>query len=446
MKETMLTAGGLATVLAFVIGVSAPALAADKELLDILLANGAIDQEQYDRLLAKEEIEKADVEEVVTTLDSSGFRVKSSDGDYSIKIGTRLHAEMSTHRGSLPDGIAPVNGSELRRARIETSGTFHDNWNWAAEVDIADNLTAVKDFWLGYTTADGTKLSFGSQKQPYSLVVEMSSNDIPFIERSIDNFILLPFADRAVGLRAEKSGKNWFAAGGVFGETVNPNITDDDEGWGISGRFVYSPIIEDGQVLHLGLRAMKRAPSSADPSYRIRDETTHMSSLRIIDTGTIDDVDSNTLAGFEAAYALGPFSVVGEYTALETDRIGQPTLNFDSWSVYGTWSITGESRADAYRIDSGEFKRLKPGADFNPANGTWGAWELALRYATIDLNDGDIVGGEEDVVTTGLNWYMNNNVRLMVEWSRIVGTDGTTELRDAAEGLNIYQFRAQYTF
>ncbi len=299
-----------AALFAAALSIAPSAQSADKELLDILLANGAINQEQYTRLLQKEEIDRKDVDEVVATLDSGGFNVKSADGAYSIKIGTRLHAEMSTHSGDLPDGDDPVNGSELRRARIETKGTFHDSWSWAGEVDFADNSTSVKDFWLGYQTAGGTKISFGSQKQPYSLVVEMSSNDIPFSERSIDNFLLLPFADRAVGLRVEKAGEHWFAAGGIFGEAVNPNVTFDDEGWGLSGRFVYSPIIEDDQVLHLGVRALVREPSSALNSIRIRDETTHMSGLRIVDTGLIAGVDRADLAGIEAAYALGPFSVV----------------------------------------------------------------------------------------------------------------------------------------
>ena len=134
-------------------------------------------------------------------------------------------------------------------ARNRGGRLFHDVWSWAAEVDFADNATSKKDFWLGYETDGGTKISFGSQKQPYSLVVEMSSNDIPFIERSVDNFLLLPFGmDRAVGLRVENSGDHWFAAGGVFGESVNPNNVLSDEGWGLSGRYVYSPIIEDDRV------------------------------------------------------------------------------------------------------------------------------------------------------------------------------------------------------
>lgn len=427
------------------IGSTGTAYAADKELLDILLANGAINQEQYGRLLEKDKLLAADVNEVVTKLDRGGLRLTSTDGQFAIKIGTRLHAEASAHRGNLAPGSDANDGSELRRARFETAGKFAGNWNWAAEVDFADNDANVKDFWLGYTTKNGTKLSFGHQKQPYSLVIEMSSNDIPFIERSVDNFLLLPFVDRAVGFRAERAGRKWFAAAGIFGEAVSPGA-GSDEGWGMSGRFVYSPIIEDDQVLHLGIRASLRAPSTDVDSFQIKDETTHLSNLAIVDSGQITAVDRVSLTGLEAAYALGAFSVAGEYTLLASERDGQPNLDFDGWNIFSTWSLTGESRASAYRIDAGEFKRLTPASEFDMDNGSWGAWELALRYANINLNDGLFVGGEESVLTSALNWYPNTNVRFMLEWSRILDTDSSTPLRDTADGLDIFQFRTQYTF
>jgi spermidine/putrescine-binding protein len=63
-----------------------PSAAADKELLDILLSNGAIDQAQYEELLAKEELTKEDA--VAVTLDKKGFRLKS--------------AQASGHSGDLP--------------------------------------------------------------------------------------------------------------------------------------------------------------------------------------------------------------------------------------------------------------------------------------------------------------------------------------------------------
>ncbi len=445
---TRTTVSRLLAIAALALGLSMPAFtaAADQELLDILLANGAITQEQYDRLIQKEAIDKEDVKEVVTSLDSGGLSIESGDGDFSIEIGARLHAQAAVHQGDLPAGNEPVDGTELRRARIETNGTFHGNWQWVGEVDFADNRVSIKDFWLGYKTEGGTLLSFGHQKQPYNLSLEESSNDIPFIERSIDNYLVAPFADRAIGFRVQNSGAHWFAAGGIYGDSVSPGSATDDEGWGIVGRFVYSPIVEADRVLHLGVRALLRSPSRDDPTYRVRDETTHMSNLRIVDTGTVGSVDRNIMTGVEAAYAQGPFSIVGEYSMLDTERDGLTGLNFDGWSVYATWSLTGESRAASYRMNSGEFKRLKARNDFSPANGTWGAWEVALRYASLDLNDAEIIGGEEEALTTALNWYLNPNVRLMLEWSRIMYTDGSSALRDAADGLNIFQFRTQYTF
>ena len=57
-----------------------------------------------------------------------------------------------------------------------------------------------------------------------------------------------------------------------------------------------------------------------------------------------------------------------------------------------------------------------------------------------------LTGGDETVLTSAINWYLNPNVRLMFEYSNILETDGSNTLRDVAEGLGIFQFRSQYTF
>jgi len=345
----------------------------------------------------------------------------------------------------LPSGIEATDGTELRRARIETSGKFYGDFKWAAEVDFADNNVGIRDFKIGYTGIDNTTVYIGNQKQPYSLSVEMSSNDIPFIERSIDNNLIIPFTDRALGVRVDTWGENWFLAAGVFGEGVNSN-RDDDEGAGAAARFVYAPVIEDRRALHLGVRAAIRTPSASTEAFRIRDETTHQSNLAIVDTGTIGDIDQAILFGAEAAFAIDQFSLTGEYNTVTLERDGAQDLDFESWHVYGAWTLTGESRASTYAIKSGEFKRIHPAEPFDLEEGHWGAWEIAVRYANIDLNDGSFTGGEESVLTTALNWYLNRNMRLMLEYSTILDTDESSLLRDEAEGLDIFQFRTQYTF
>lgn len=453
----------LTTMLAIagcLLSVPRPSAAADKALLDVLLANGTLTREQYEALLDDDEPAAEDAADPRVRLDESGFSVRSSDGEFAIDIGARLHADFTQHGGDADTGRPAVDGTELRRARIELGGTFHGDWRWAAETDLADDRTEVKDFWLRYTGLAGVDLTVGHQKQPYSLDVEMSSNDIPFTERGIDIFLIAPFVDRAIGIRADASGERWFAAAGIYGESVAPGglfgesegidpLVAGDEGRGAAGRFIYAPTIATDRVLHLGFRAAYREPAdNPGPlrTLRIRDETTDFSNLSVVDTGFISNVRDATLFGPEAAWVRGPFSVYGEYNDARIGRgAGEADLSFASWHVAATWSLTGESRAAAYEIDAGEFKRLSPARPFRRGDGG-GAWELAVRYSALDLNDGAFVGGSEKALTAGANWYVNDNVRMLLDWTHIVETDASNAIREGAEGMDIFRARAQFTF
>jgi phosphate-selective porin OprO/OprP len=415
-----------------------PAAAADKELLDVLLANGAIHQEQYEQLLEKEELTPEDVRKVIVTMDSKGFRVRSSDGAFGIKLGARLHADASGHAG--PSSSQPNNGTEIRRARLYLKGTVWEDFLFQAEADFADNKVALKDFLVGYAGASWGEFTVGHQKQPFSLALEMSSNDIPFVERGTDTDLVTPFVDRAIGFRGDVSGERWFVTGGFYGDTADADA-NGNEGWGSTLRGVWAPILGEEHVLHLGARGAFRDPD--DEEVRIRSETDHLSSLYPVDTGTLMNVDGVYLVGPEAAIACGPFSLVGEYYHAFLDRSGAANLGFDGWHVEATWSLTGESRAASYRISSGEFKGLRPARNFSFRDGGWGSWEVATRFASIDLNDEDVSGGRQGVYTLGLNWYLNPALRVLFNWSRIV--DGHS-LVAGDEGLNVFQGRVDFHF
>src|SRR5690606_2760811 len=98
---------------------------------------------------------------------------------------------------------------------------------------------------------DGIGITAGRVKQPYSLALETSWNDLPLGERGIDAALIAPFVDRAVGVRIAPSRGRWFAAAGGSGARAG----DSGSGWGTAARFVYAPVAETSRVVHLAVRA-----------------------------------------------------------------------------------------------------------------------------------------------------------------------------------------------
>ena len=384
---------------------------ADQELLDILLSNQAITQLQYEQLMEKESLKKSDLAKIDFAR-GSGLQVISSDGDFEVEIGGRLQLDMTDHSYDPRLGADPVSGSQVRRGRIEIDGVFDKNWGYAAEFDYAKNKVAIKDLKLGYESSEGATYYIGHQKQPYSLSLEMSSNDLPFVERSVDNFLVAAFTDRAIGGRFENHGNNWFIAGGIYGDSLKSGSTNGDEGWGSAGRFIVAPILEDNRVLHLGVRSAYRSIDVSTPTVTIKDQTTDFSNLNIVNTGSLPDLESATLFGPELAASFGPLYFTAEHSTAKLSRRNKDSVEFTGWNAAVTLNLTGESHASSYRLNSGEFKGIKPAKYFDLSNGGIGAWELSARYASVDLNDGDITGGKEDALSLGVNWYINQNVRV----------------------------------
>ena len=68
-----------------------------------------------------------------------------------------------------------------------------------------------------------------------------------------------------------------------------------------------------------------------------------------------------------------------------------------------------------------------PSRPFSLTGDSWGAWELVARYTDTDLNWhrpasvastaqlAGILGGDERIVALGVNWYLNRNVRVMLD-------------------------------
>ena len=427
--------------------------ATDKELLDILLANQKISKAQYDYLMDKEKMSEADKKELassdVEVSLKKGLKIQTKDGDMKFQVGGRLHAQ-AAYNGD--NTLGANDGTEIRRGRLFVKGVLFKDFNFKAQYDFADNKVGVKDLFVSYSGLDWFDITVGHQKQTYSLQLMMSSNDMPFVERSIDNAFAEALTDRAIGVRFDSEGDIWSVQTGFYGGSVGASDkSTDDEGWGYTARGILAPIHTENQLVHLGGAVAYRVPDDqadvGDSPVRFRSETTHMSNLYLVDTGEIEGVSNIVLASAEGAFVHGPFSLVGEYHHAFVNRDGNSDLDFNGWHVESTWSLTGESRAASYELKYGVLKYLKPAKSFSLKNGGIGAWELAARIAEIDLNDGPIDGGKELAFTGGINWYLNNNVRVMADYSKVLDLEGGKyDGNSAAEDLDIVELRTQLTF
>lgn len=431
--------------------------AADKELLDILLENGSINKSQYSKLLKKETISKNDVDKIIVKLNKKGLQFETADKEFKLKIGARLHADASFHSGDNDLDSAPAtNGTEIRRARIYLKGVMWNDFKYISEFDFADNDVAVKDLSVTYTGLDWLDITVGNQKQAISMELQESSNDIMFTERSLVNTITGAAFDRAIGLHFKSSGKNWSAQIGAYGESVKPSKVEGDEGWGMSSRVTYAPINTKNQVVHIGAYGGFRETNDQNDilnggkDTRFSYETTHLSNLKLTDTGKISGSENLSIAGFEAAYMQGPFSVQGEYAYSWLTRDGAPSVDFNAFYVQTGWTLTGESRS--YKGSDGEFKRLKPAKNFSlKSDGGWGALELAARYDQADMTSGSVAGGSEKAVTVAINWYLNENVRLMADYRRAFDVTPSSNFANETdvgnlEEIDTFSLRGQWAF
>ncbi|ORU93238.1 MAG: porin [Cycloclasticus sp. symbiont of Bathymodiolus heckerae] len=452
----------LALAAAIIAGLSTQAQAGSElsTLLMLLHENGTITTEQYKRVLAEanatEQKNVAEKQELQAALDEAtnvkvsvgkgGLAVKTRDGSFTTKIGGRMQLDSGWYgEDRSGSGSTLGDGTELRRARLYMKGTIYNDWFYKFEYDFANNSSSgttakgITDIWLGYNGFDfeGLSVKVGHFRDPFMLQDAVSDNNTQFTERaSIDAFT----AGRHIGAMASIDRKHWTAALGVFGESASKSGGSDDEGWGTAGRVTWMPINEKGSLIHLGLAADYRSTRSNDVRFKQQPET-HVTGVNFVDTGTLTDVDNYLTLGAELAVVQGRFSGQTEYVRVKLDRDTASDPTFDGWYAQAGWFLTNDTRP--YSFKGAKFKGVKPKSIVG--KGGIGAWEVALRYSTIDLNDGGIVGGEMDNLTLGLNWYPTAGLRVSANYIKMLEMDREGSELDNEEA-DIMQLRGQWAF
>ncbi|MGQ9575339.1 MAG: OprO/OprP family phosphate-selective porin [Thermoguttaceae bacterium] len=401
------------------------------------------------------------IEKLERALKASADRQARAAGRPTVSVGGRMFLdwawfnENSASRAAFGDA---QDATFFRATRLHAEGDLFDVFGYKVEMDFAgrdnadEQLTVFKDVYLGIKDLPylGT-VRVGHFKEPFSLEELTSQRFITFMERSLPD-ILVPA--RNVGAMAinhtQTENATW--AFGVFRQMGDapPFRQDDDGGTAFTARATwlawYDQASGGAGLLHLGVGY--RYLDFDDPVQRIRQRPEIGIGPRVVDTGWFgDNVDAHYF-GPEIALVYGPFSVQAEWVAAHYDRTGGAAeADFNGMYIYVSYFLTGEHRV--YRRSEGRFDRVRPYENFfrvrtgegSIATGR-GAWEVAYRYSNLDLHDIEaaVLGGYAADHTFGVNWYLNPNMRIMLNYIH------TNASLNYEAPLDIFAMRAQFDF
>jgi phosphate-selective porin OprO/OprP len=387
------------------------------------------------------------------------------------------------------------NGVNARRARIGVVGKFFGDWDYALIYDFAGS----SDGFAGTASAGGTSVGFlpggglsgienaylsykgirpfggqlaiegGYMKTLYTLDEAMSSNDILFLERASSQVIA---ANIAAGDGRSVFGARWYndifwagayatgpSAGAIHSaSSTNPNGTTEQ--FGATARVAGQLISGNGYSLHLGADAefLIRPPHNlVDNSFTLKlsdRPELRIDPTAIIDTGSITGVSGAQVYSAEAAATYGPLFFQGEYFWFNVARNnlpGLPALKFEGGYAEASLVLTGETHP--YIPATAAYGGIIPANPFSLWGGGWGAWEIAGRVGTMNLNNqlgtaNGVAGGSQTIYTAGLNWYVNGNVRFMFNYlhGNIAKQISPTNNGDAGAKFDAFAMRTQVAF
>ena len=338
--------------------------------------------------------------------------------------------------------LSGFDGGEIRALRFGIFGTINFEKPWVYTIAGATNAfdkgfeseddddITLFDWRLDIPFFRNSVMSIGKQKEPISMERLTGMVFLPWQERSAVADALLP--SRNVGIVWNGSSPQRYSswAFGVFNDWFDASQSFSESASQFVGRFTWAPLRsqDESNLLHLGLGYRY---SDAEEGFRFRTEPEFNQSPVFVDTGFGSDsglwtADSLETYNLELSWRRGPFWLASEYfrTDVKNTMLGNPS--FDGYYVSANWVLTGEMRP--YNKKNGLFRPV-PIARTVYQNGK-GAWEISARYSDLNLTDGRINGGEMQIASLGLNWWLTPffsvGANYRYTWNELDGLEGTS--------------------
>jgi phosphate-selective porin OprO/OprP len=437
------------------------------------------------------------------TFDNGRPVINSGDGRFSMAF--RVRAQMD-YASFLQDSASSIpnaqfkdlsNGAAVRRAFFGVEGkAFKDFWyefryNAGGGGGAESGDPAMSIARVAYTGIDHLRINLGVIEPAMMLEGTTSSGQLMFLERpEIENIALDSFggADARRGVEVAFQYENFLLPGDNFIWTAAYTGNKTTAPGGSAAGHGNGGDEMSNFLTHLSYRFWSDGPSNAiiggdyatalyagaGGSFTFQDRPQiRVDGSRLISTGSLGSVPSTGCKTMTSTYSCHAtmlsghvagnyenFYLGGEYTYFRADRYNNTLHAFDhpdfsGWMVEGSWVLTGEPKGYAVNATNNEiggYGSPKVANPFSLDGESWGAWELVARYSftSLDWNrqlSTGIAGGREGIADVGLNWYLNNEVKVQfhdsfVHVNKLNAAAGSTQV---GQDLNIVGIRLQFS-
>lgn len=310
---------------------------------------------------------------------------KPAGPEKSLKVGGYIQA--AGEFGQAPDSrYNNINDRFIvRRARVNVSGSFHENFDFKAEVDLGNNSLGqtssanwkptASDLFINWNRYDFANVKVGQFKTPFGYEQLMPDTKTHFAERSLPNDRLTQ--SRQIGAAVSGSvleKRLSYSAGAFNGNGVNQGGNDNDNFmWvgRINGTAYKGKLFGQDTSVDLGVNGF----------------TSH---------GTVDSKDG---LGIDAQLSVGRFGLQAEYLFNTSEAIATgASTDSDGFYVTALYEILPKKLRAQVRYEVYDPNTGVTGDDFT-------VWSLGLSYYVkgdnlrLDLNY--LIGDQPGVANDG---------------------------------------------
>jgi phosphate-selective porin OprO/OprP len=317
-------------------------------------------------------------------------------------------------------------GGEIRAMRVGVAGTLNFETPWVYtlivvthafdkgfDTSTSDDFTLL-DYRLDIPLPRQINLSVGKQKEPISMERLLLGTQMQMQERPATLDAMFTARNVGIALNGASFGQRIVWGGGWFNDWFDESQSFSESANQVIGRFTGLPWVsaDNSHLIHLGLGIRY---SDARETLRYRAAPEFNQAPVFVDTDNFD-AGATLIWDLELSWRRGPYWIAAEFVRNEvkSSALGDPVIG--GFHVGGSYIVTREMRE--YKRHNGTFGPIPVSRSVN--QGGWGALEVAGRYSTIDLNDGGLNGGEMDIYSLGLNWWLTPKFGVNFNYRHIV--------------------------